>query len=291
MRVAINTPGLCNPVACFEEQHAMRVHVIQLGLGAFMSSLGVTGRTKSWEAPERNPQCEENENIDIGKSQRLRKEGNARINKVSAVKPGSAKIIEKVRISWYFGSPEIDLHIAENACCIDYVYTCWSKWVHWLSKSTSLHRVTTNYECEATVEFNAGVARARWPITGIHTRVAPISKIHWLLATFPNSKWVDHCEVCHGSNEAISILDPVDVKEAYSHIVSLCHSVQQHVRSHGWCDGSVRKAEYSMDARFVLRCEVSCTEAVQILRWSETNDGHAAHFCTYPRSFLELEIV
>jgi hypothetical protein len=29
-------------------------HVIQLALGAFMSSLGVNGCTKSWEAHERN---------------------------------------------------------------------------------------------------------------------------------------------------------------------------------------------------------------------------------------------
>ena len=74
-------------------------HVIQLPLGAFMSSLGVKGRTKSWEALERDQQFGENESIDIGKSQRLRKEGNARINKVSAMRPGLAKIIEKVRIS------------------------------------------------------------------------------------------------------------------------------------------------------------------------------------------------
>jgi hypothetical protein len=74
-------------------------HVIQLALGAFMSRLGVNGRTKSWEAHERDQQFGENESIDIGKSQRLRKEGNARINKVSAMKPGLAKIIEKVRIS------------------------------------------------------------------------------------------------------------------------------------------------------------------------------------------------
>ena len=31
-------------------------HVIQLALGAFMSSLGVKGCTKSWEAHERNQQ-------------------------------------------------------------------------------------------------------------------------------------------------------------------------------------------------------------------------------------------
>jgi hypothetical protein len=74
-------------------------HIIQLALGEFMSSLGVKGCTKSWEAHERDQQFGENENIDIGKSQRLRKEGNTRINKVSAMKPGLAKIIEKVRIS------------------------------------------------------------------------------------------------------------------------------------------------------------------------------------------------
>jgi len=74
-------------------------HVIQLALGAFMSSRGVKGRTKSWEAHEHHQQFGENERIDIGKSERLRIEGNARINKVSAMRPGLAKIIEKVRIS------------------------------------------------------------------------------------------------------------------------------------------------------------------------------------------------
>ena len=90
-----------------------------------MSSLGVEGRTKSWEAHERDQQFGENECIDIRKSRRLRQEGNARINKVSAMRPGLAKIIEKVRISTYFESAEADLHIAENAYCIDYTNT-WS---------------------------------------------------------------------------------------------------------------------------------------------------------------------
>jgi hypothetical protein len=74
-------------------------HVVPVALGAFMSSLGVKGRTKSWEAHERNQQFVGNESIDIRKSQRLRKEGNARINKVSAMRSGLAKIIEKVHIS------------------------------------------------------------------------------------------------------------------------------------------------------------------------------------------------
>jgi hypothetical protein len=74
-------------------------HVLQLALGAFMSSLGVKGRTNSWEAHERDQAFGENDSIDIGKCQRLRKEGNARINNVSAMRPGFAKIIEKVGIS------------------------------------------------------------------------------------------------------------------------------------------------------------------------------------------------
>jgi len=88
----IKWPALRNHIPCI-------AHVIQLAVGAFMSSLSVKGRTKSWEAQERDQEFGENESIDIGKSQRLRKGGNARINKVSAMKPGLAKIIEKVRIS------------------------------------------------------------------------------------------------------------------------------------------------------------------------------------------------
>jgi len=119
----IEWPALRNHIPCM-------AHVIQLALGAFMSTLGVKGRTKSWEAHECDQKFGENESTDIGKSQRLRKEGNARINKVLAMRPGLAKIIEKVRISTYFESAETDLHIAENACCIDYADTWSSKRVH-----------------------------------------------------------------------------------------------------------------------------------------------------------------
>ena len=80
------------------------VHVIQLALGVFVSSLGVKCRTKSWEAHVHDQQFGEIETRDIGKRNRLRKAGNARINKVSAMLPGLAKIIEKVRISTYFES-------------------------------------------------------------------------------------------------------------------------------------------------------------------------------------------
>jgi len=89
---AIQWPASRNHIPCM-------AHIIKLAVGAFMSSLSVKCRTKSWEAHERNQQSGENESIAIGKSQRLRKEGNTRINKVSAMKPGLAKIFENVRIS------------------------------------------------------------------------------------------------------------------------------------------------------------------------------------------------
>jgi len=106
------------------------------------------------------------------------KQGNARINKVSAMRPGLAKIIEKVHISWYFESLETDLHMAENACCIDYAETWSSKQVYWLSKSQSPHCGTSDYRCEDTLELYTGVTRAGLLITGIHTWVATKSKMH-----------------------------------------------------------------------------------------------------------------
>jgi len=147
-------------------------HIIQLALSAFMSTLAVKGRTKSWEAHEHDQQFGENESTDIGKSQRLWKEGNARINKVSAMRSGLAKIIEKVQISTYFETAETDLHNAENACCINYANTWSSTRVYSLSKSHGPDCRTTYYGCEATLELATGVARRHLPITWIHTRVA-----------------------------------------------------------------------------------------------------------------------
>jgi hypothetical protein len=89
-------------------------------LGCIHEQSGVNGCSKSWEAHERDQQFGDNESTDIGKSQRLRKEGNVRINKVSAIRPGLAKIIEKVRISTYYESAETNLQIAGTACWIDY---------------------------------------------------------------------------------------------------------------------------------------------------------------------------
>jgi hypothetical protein len=47
------------------------VQVIQLALGAFLSSLSVKGSTKHWEAHERDLQFGENESIYIENSQRI----------------------------------------------------------------------------------------------------------------------------------------------------------------------------------------------------------------------------
>jgi hypothetical protein len=66
----IEYPTLRNCIPCMP-------HVIQLAVGAFISNLGVKGRTKSLEAHEHNQQFGQNDSTDIGKSQRLRKEGNA----------------------------------------------------------------------------------------------------------------------------------------------------------------------------------------------------------------------
>jgi len=84
----IEWPALRNHIPCM-------VQVIQLALVAFMSSLGVKGHTKSWEAHKSDQQFGEIESIDIGKSQRLQKERNARIDKVSAMRPGLAKKLRK----------------------------------------------------------------------------------------------------------------------------------------------------------------------------------------------------
>jgi len=74
-------PALRNHIPCI-------AHIIQLALGAFICRVAVKGHTKSWEAHGRNQQLEANESIYIVKSQRLRKDGNNRINKASALQLG-----------------------------------------------------------------------------------------------------------------------------------------------------------------------------------------------------------
>jgi hypothetical protein len=63
----LEVSGIAWPVL---RNHILYVaHVIQLALGAFMSSLGVKGCIKSWDAHQRDQQFGDNESIDIGKSQ------------------------------------------------------------------------------------------------------------------------------------------------------------------------------------------------------------------------------
>jgi len=176
----------------------------------------------------------ENQSIDVGNSQRLPKEDNARINRVLATRPGFVKLIEKVRISRYFESAETDLHIADDACCIDYADTWSSKRVHSLSKSQSLDHSTTYYWCEETLKLDIGVSWASLRIMRIHPWVALQLKLQWVPATLHNTGWMNHCQVHHRCFEAIWILDPVDVTDSSSRIASRNDSLQWHVQSYGW---------------------------------------------------------
>ena len=276
---------------------AMRTHIpcmallIQLALGAFISNLGVKGCAKSWEAHERNQQLGENESTNIGKIQRLRKEGNVRIRKVLAMWPSLAKIIDKVHISRHFERSETDLHIAENACCIDYADTWSSKRVHWHPNGQGTNRSTTYYGCENTVEFNTGVAWASLPITRIHLWVAEESQIQWSPATLHNTGRMDHRQVHQGSFKEIASLDPVDVEKAFSNSASCHHCLQWHVGSYGCHYASFGYKEDTMEGRLILCCEGCMTKAVQIVCWNHSNDRSASLVGTYPWSFPEVAII
>jgi len=95
-----------------------------------------------------------------------------------------------------------------------------------MSKSQCQHCGTSDYGCKDRLELYTGVTQAGLSITGIHTCVASQPNIHQIPVTVYNPGSVDGCEVCHGSIEAIPILDPVDVQEAYTHIASHYCSVQ-----------------------------------------------------------------
>jgi hypothetical protein len=77
--------------------------------------------------------------------QRHGDKGNTRINKVSAMRPGVARIFEKVYISSNFESPETDREIAANAWCIQYTNTRLSKRVHEHAKSDCFYPSPTYY--------------------------------------------------------------------------------------------------------------------------------------------------
>jgi len=197
----IEQPALIIHIPCME-------HVIHLSLGAFMNSLGVNGHTKSWAAHQRDYQFGENGIIDIGKSQSLRKEGNGRINELSAMRPSLAKIIEKVCISRDFESLETDLHIAESVCCIDYADTWSSKRVHWRSKSQSPHHCTTYDGCEDMLQLDTRVGWAGLWMIRIHLWVATKCNIQWYPDTLHNTGQMDDCLVSHGGLAAYSDVGP-----------------------------------------------------------------------------------
>lgn len=74
-------------------------HVIQLVLGAFMKSLGVKSREKSWGAAEKDRQFA-GEDEDMGppedNAKKVSKLFNARADRVGAMTKGFNKIVEKV---------------------------------------------------------------------------------------------------------------------------------------------------------------------------------------------------
>jgi hypothetical protein len=183
-------------------------HVIELALDAVMSRLSVKGPNKSWETHECDQQFGQNVSINIRKSPWLQNVGHATMDKVSAMRQGLSKIIEKVHLSWYFESTETVLNIAENTCSIVYVNTWSLKQVLSLSSSQTLHYSTWYYGCEDTWALSTRVARVDLPFTGIHTRVAPKCKIHWLVAPLHNSRWMDDYPVCHGSIGDMSNIGP-----------------------------------------------------------------------------------
>jgi len=117
-------------VAHIEKPYTLHGARHSAGFGCIHEQSGCKRPQQVLQAHERDQQFGENESTDIGKNQRLRKEGHARINKVLAMRPGLAKIIEKVRISTYYETAETELHIAENACCIDCADTWTSERVY-----------------------------------------------------------------------------------------------------------------------------------------------------------------
>jgi len=152
---------------------------------------------------------------------------------VPAMRPGLAKIIEKVRNRRHFEWPETDLHVAENACCIDYFDTQSVQQVHWVSKSQSTNRSTTYHGCENTGESDTADAWESQPITRIHPQVAQRSKIPWSPTTLQNTGWMDYHHVRQQRFNAIPILYLVDVEQAYGDSASRYHCQQWHVRSYG----------------------------------------------------------
>jgi len=145
--------------------------IIQFALGAFMDILSVNGCTRRWKAHGCNQHFDENYNTHIGKSQSLRKEGIAIINKVLAMRSGFTKIIVNLHVSSGFEWPHSNLHIAENACCMDYINTWSSKLFHCPLHRHSTNHSTTSYRCENMVICDIRVVWTNLPIISINPQV------------------------------------------------------------------------------------------------------------------------
>ena len=229
--ITITSWDLQNRVACIEKPHTMHGACNSVCVRCIYEQSGYKRPHQVLGSPWGRSAIRRNESIDVGKSQRLPIEGNARINKVLAMRPGLAKIIDKVCISRYFKHPETDCHIAANDCSIYYTDTWLLKWVHWLSKSQSMNRRTTYYGCEDMVDYNTGVAWASLLIARIYPWVAHESQIHWYLPTFQDTECKNCRQVCHGGFKASPVLDPVDVDKAYRYSVLHYYCVQWYVQS------------------------------------------------------------
>jgi len=226
--------------------------IIRLALGAFISRHRGKCLTKCLEAHEHNQQFGENACIDIGKSQRLRKEGNARINKVLTIRWDLAKLIEKLHIAKSYGYAVTGLHIEENDYWIDYTYTNLSERDHWLSTSQSMSWSAINYECESPVHFDTGVAWVYSPLISIHSQGAQESNTLSIPVTHHYGWLIDHCQVPCWSFQFALRLDPVEVEKAYGDSPSTVSQVQGHVWSSGWPCVSFNSAEYSLGERLIL---------------------------------------
>ena len=150
------------------------------------------------------------------------------------MRPGLPMIHETVHISRHFKWHETNLHITENACCVDYADTWSSKQVHWLSNGQCMNCSTTYSGCENTVAFETALGWVSLQITRIHLWVAEHSQIQRLPATLHNTGWLDDRQVWYSSFEAIPILDPVDFETAYTYSAQCHHGLQWPVQWYGW---------------------------------------------------------
>jgi len=66
LQTTLDTSGIMWPA--LRNQIPCRAHVIQLAVGAFLSSLDVGSCTKSWKADEHDLQFGENETAESGRS-------------------------------------------------------------------------------------------------------------------------------------------------------------------------------------------------------------------------------